>query len=450
MKLRDSRPRHAQGSVLLVSLCTMVIIGISLLTFLELTKNQNQLVARSQVWNACLPIAEAGMEEALQHANTNPSNWVASGWTLTSSNTFFKSNTLSAGWYSAIIFTNLLPTNKITVRATGYAKMAGAGSDLWVSRTIEGKAWRVPAYRFALYAKGLVNLNGNGVRVDSYDSRDPLKSTNGLYIASKAGDKGDIATYNGTPLANYNLGNGNVWGKIFMGPGGVATCGTQGKAGSVTWQNNKSQKSGVEPGWLRTDLNVSIPDVIVPFPTAPYTVNTPRRPPGWQGNNNNGTYYNWDFWQNNTIYVIDGNNMTFASGDNLRVSGTNIMIYLTKALNVNSFTVMPTASALVYCASNFAVANVLSTNTVMPNLGALSLTVMGLNGCKTVDLPDGFRGIVYAPYAYLTMSGSTHIYGSFAANAMEFKGGAQVHFDEAIRDTGLGASTFTVYDWDEL
>jgi hypothetical protein len=75
---------------------------------------------------------------------------------------------------------------------------------------------------------------------------------------------------------------------------------------------------------------------------------------------------------------------------------------------------------------------------------------MGLKGCLTVSVPGGFTGIVYAPYATMAMGGSTHIYGSFAANTLEFKGGAQVHFDEAIRDGGLGASLFTVYDWDEL
>ena len=59
-------------------------------------------------------------------------------------------------------------------------------------------------------------------------------------------------------------------------------------------------------------------------------------------------------------------------------------------------------------------------------------------------------GVVLCVGAAMAMSGSTHIYGSFAANSLEFKGGAQVHFDEAIRDGGLGASLFTVYDWDEL
>ncbi|MFM1770380.1 MAG: hypothetical protein RJA22_2909 [Verrucomicrobiota bacterium] len=446
MKLLTTSSSRQRGSILLVSLCTMVIIGIALLTFLELTKNQNQLVARSQVWNACLPIAEAGMEEGLQHANTNPSNWVSNGWALSNTNTLVKSNVLSSGWYTTIISTNMLPTNRISIRSTGYVKMSGTSEGIWVSRTVEGKAWRVPPYRFALYGKGVVNLAGNGVRVDSYDSRDPLKSTNGRYDPTKAGDKADIATYNGTPLAVYSLGNGNVWGKIYMGPGGTATCGVQGKAGSVAWQNNKGIKSGIEAGWLRTDLNVSIPDVILPFPPGPYTVNTPRRPPGWQGNNSM-TYYNWDFHQNNTIYTV---NTAFASGDNLRVSGTNVIIYMAVPLNVNTFTVMPGASAMIYCASNATIATVHTTNTVVANSSALSTTLMGLKNCVAVSVPGGFTGIVYAPYAHMALTGNTHIYGSFAANSLEFKGGAQVHFDEAIRDGGLGASSFKVYDWDEL
>jgi len=57
MKLHASDSRSKSGSILIVTLCSMMIIGLALLTYLTLGKNQNQLVFRSQVWNACLPIA---------------------------------------------------------------------------------------------------------------------------------------------------------------------------------------------------------------------------------------------------------------------------------------------------------------------------------------------------------------------------------------------------------
>jgi hypothetical protein len=46
-----------------------------------MTMNQNQMTARSQVWNQCIPILEAGIEEALTHCNLNyETNMLSNGW----------------------------------------------------------------------------------------------------------------------------------------------------------------------------------------------------------------------------------------------------------------------------------------------------------------------------------------------------------------------------------
>src|SRR4029077_11737295 len=126
------------------------------------------------------------------------------------------------------------------------------------------KAFKMPSYKFAMMSKHAVDFNGNGCRVDSYDSHDPARSTGGLYDPAKAGDKADMATYVGSPLASYDIGNGNIWGHVFMGAGGTVKLSSNGKVGGVSWQTS-GPKSGIQSGWLRTDLNVSIPDAVVPF-----------------------------------------------------------------------------------------------------------------------------------------------------------------------------------------
>ncbi len=53
------------GSVLLITLAACSIIGYTLAAYLSLIGAQNASVMRSMTWNAGLPAAEAGIEEAL-------------------------------------------------------------------------------------------------------------------------------------------------------------------------------------------------------------------------------------------------------------------------------------------------------------------------------------------------------------------------------------------------
>src|SRR5688572_18489808 len=79
MKIQTN-PR-TQGSVLLVSLLTASVIGVALGSYLTLTSTQHQSVHRSTTWNEGIPVAEAGIDEALNHIryhgieNLSANNW---------------------------------------------------------------------------------------------------------------------------------------------------------------------------------------------------------------------------------------------------------------------------------------------------------------------------------------------------------------------------------------
>ena len=80
MKIQ-TRPQ-TQGSVLLVSLLTASVIGVALGSYLTLTANQHQSVYRSMTWNEGIPVAEAGVEEALTHIYYyGVTNFAANNWT---------------------------------------------------------------------------------------------------------------------------------------------------------------------------------------------------------------------------------------------------------------------------------------------------------------------------------------------------------------------------------
>ena len=65
-------PRSAlRGNVLLVTLIVTGLAGLALVSYLTLVSQQTKVTARSQSYQACLAVAEAGMEDALGHLNKN-------------------------------------------------------------------------------------------------------------------------------------------------------------------------------------------------------------------------------------------------------------------------------------------------------------------------------------------------------------------------------------------
>jgi len=114
----------------------------------------------------------------------------------------------------------------------------------------------------AIVAKYSIDLNGNGITVDSYDSTDPAKSNNGHYDSSHySGDMGDIASNDGIANA-LSIGNAKIYGRAHVGPGGTIFVGPSGAIGEHWWQ---ASNSGIEPGWFAADANYTCPDVSFPY-----------------------------------------------------------------------------------------------------------------------------------------------------------------------------------------
>jgi hypothetical protein len=79
----DECPAGAEcsGKILMVALFVGAAVGVVLASCLTLVNSQNQAVARSQAWNACIPVIEAGIEEAMAHLNNEKESTLAvNGW----------------------------------------------------------------------------------------------------------------------------------------------------------------------------------------------------------------------------------------------------------------------------------------------------------------------------------------------------------------------------------
>src|SRR4029077_18836031 len=79
-------------------------------------------------------------------------------------------------------------------RFTNGVLTAHALSAPQVSRRAEAIVRPVSSFAEAIMSVGTLDLTNQNIVIDSYDSSNPLKSTNGLYDAAKRQENGDIAT----------------------------------------------------------------------------------------------------------------------------------------------------------------------------------------------------------------------------------------------------------------
>ncbi len=61
----------------------------------------------------------------------------------------------------------------------------------------------------------------------------------------------------------------------------------------------------------------------------------------------------------------------------------------------------------------------------------------------------GFHGVVYAPYAEITPSGGSHIYGALMGESLVVSGGTSLHLDEALGPFGQG-KRYQQVSWREV
>src|ERR1041384_363905 len=137
-------PRQSSGSALLIAVIFSGLLGLALASFLTLTTNDVRSTARSETWNLCMPVLEAGIEEALTHCYYNfNTNLATNGWVLTNG-VYCKSNNVyqpahgkavgqvaAAGYY----LTKISQTQPYVITSTGYVPLTGKGT--YISRTVQ-------------------------------------------------------------------------------------------------------------------------------------------------------------------------------------------------------------------------------------------------------------------------------------------------------------------------
>jgi hypothetical protein len=438
-----------QGSVLVVALVTTAILGFGLASYFTLVQAQNLSVMRSLAWNSCIPIAEAGIEEAMTHLNRSGlDNLHSSGWELTAQG-YSKTRVIGDSFYLVTISTANPPViiSEGTTRtplnsAAPLAFMASLVSEQppagYVKRTVRVTTRRDGIWNDGMTAKGTIDLLGNNVDSDSFDSEDPNFSTGGRYDPNKRKASGNIKT-NSDLVNSLSIGNANIRGRVATGPRGSISIGPQGSVGSLAWHTQGSR--GIEPGWSANDMNVFFPDVLRPYSNgfAPSS--------GFVGT----THYEYLLTSGN--YMISS--VSLSGNDVMYVTGHSKLL-VTDSINITGnakIEIAPGASLIIYMEG--ASASIAGNGIVNNNSTALSFLYFGLPTNTSLSLSGNaaFIGAIYAPNANFTLGGggkdTYDFVGASVSNTVRMNGHYNFHYDEAL-GRSRWTRGFVVDSWNEI
>jgi len=454
MNLQPVSRRTTSGNILIVTIFIAAAIGIVLAAALTLVKSQNQAVARSQAWNACIPAIEAGVEEALAHINNKTENTLeVNGWTK-NGQTYFLERTVSADSFFRVSIINTNDQLPV-IMSTGFVRLGAlvaqaspppllaaanttVGNNQYVARAVQVIAKRQLLFVKAMVARDKIDMNGNNISTDSYDSSNPLYSTpNGTYDPAKARDNGDVSTVSGVQNA-INVGNANIKGRVRTGPGGSVRVGPNGSVGSKAWV--EGGRSGVQPGWFSDDMNVEFDDILRPSDTGSLGM------PG-SGRVNN---VNYGYVLNSGKYVMSS--VDLGGGQKMAIVG-NATLIVDGSVNITGgLDIIPGGSLTLYVKGpNLDIGGSGVNNTRR----STNCTIYGLSTLTSITLPNSgdFNGALYAPSADMRMTGGGNAEinwcGACVTRSVTMTGHQKFHYDEALKAFGPPAKT-VVISWVEL
>jgi hypothetical protein len=195
MNIQARNQNPERGGVLIATLFITAAIVVGLGSYMVLVRAQYVSVARSQAWNAALELAEGGVEEAMAQLNPGATaknisvDRTANGWGSASGGHYGPvSRTIATNSSYSVLFTDVtFPV----IYSTGYVRLPDISATL--TRVVCVATTNVPLFNVSMAARTNININGNGVSADSFNSSNTNLSTNGRFDSTKTSTNGDVA-----------------------------------------------------------------------------------------------------------------------------------------------------------------------------------------------------------------------------------------------------------------
>jgi hypothetical protein len=427
MKIVPSH-RSTDGVVLVTTLVIALLVALVVGAVLLVGQRQNYLSSRSATWCSEIPIAEAGIEEAMAHINSRPPSYASRGWQRISGTTkVYQQRTIGNGYY----YTTITTTKPPVIVSVGYARIPLRETN-FTSRTVMAITRLMPP-PWGIVGKSSVSFNGNPF-VDSYNSSDTNFSTNGKWDINKRRDRAGVATLS-TNAGGINTGsNGEIYGSAATGPGGTVI----GTVGDGDWL--AAGNTGLESGHVTDDFNMAVPPVSLPSPWNPQT--TPLL-----NQIINTVTYNMVLsagdWQLGNTSITAGKGIYIQGPARLYVNGN---LKITGNSGGPAITLAPGATLEMYIGGSM---DLKGDGVINPGGVPANCKIYGLPTCTEMDYAGTAQVYcqMYAPNADINITGDFDFSGSVVGNRVSFSGNAAIHYDEAL---GGDRPEYNIASWEEL
>jgi hypothetical protein len=387
---------------------------------MSLSGQRTSIAARSSAWNAAMPVAEAGIEEALTLLNYGVG--VTNGWRYT--NSYYlktQTNPFSSGdsYYSVAISAATPPV----ITSVGYVR--APLKNTYLSRTVQVTTQGQSTFPGGLLAKGPIHLGGNSL-MNSFNSCDTNYSTGGLYDPAKARDRIKVAT-DSTAAGAIAVGTTLIYGGVATGPGATITVNNSGGVGDAGYLSGGGT-GAIQPGHSANDMNVAVPDVQVPYTSGAPIVS--------------GSYTNIDATGTNVYNYCWGatnyyQNSQFNTSGSIIVTNT-ATVYVTSSFTLSGFLYITPGASLTLYVGDTGKANdsfSISGKGIANGTGqAAYFAVKCLPSVKNATYSGGstWVGTLYGPETTFQLGGGSDAFGSIAAYSISLSGGTSFHYDECL------------------
>jgi hypothetical protein len=270
----------------------------------------------------------------------------------------------------------------------------------------------------SVWARGVTLKNkmmmSGGGWIDSFDSTNPFKSTNGQWDLAKRQSHGDVGTLNSN---NSDLAYTYVYG-------------------SIQYSGNAIQHATNVQGTISTPFTTPIPDTSNPTWSAGSWNASPTQING-NGTLAAGTKNNPAYYKLSQINVGASNTLTITAPN----SGTDnnyIEIWVTGNINIGGSGALvdqdSKAHIIIYADNDVTVSGTGINNRTGV---ATNLTIIGIgNHNMNISGSSNFIGAVNAPGYNVNVSGSADFSGALIGNTITISGTGSFHYDEALATYG--------------
>ena len=289
-------------------------------------------------------------------------------------------------------------------------KTSNAISSPQATRTIEVI---VQALAQSIWVRGItlkntITMSGGGL-IDSFNSSDPFKSTNGAYDATKRQSHGDVAT---TASGNSNLNNTYVYGGLAYS--GSAVKNTNNVQGTISTPFNATIPATSDPSWTSGMWDSSVSQVNGTITLTAGTKTAPTR------------------FKISQINLSGSNVLTLAANTDGTDSYIEIWVTGKMTTSGSAYITQDPKVHVTYWVDNDIT---LSGSSYLNQSGlASNVTINGVGTGHKITISGGTAlvGVFDAPGFDVTVSGTGGVSGSLIGNSLNISGGASFHYDEAL------------------